>query len=731
MHLQKTRRERVKEKIRYIKNRSMKEQAEKIFQGMSDGRKKALDNWFKDRWIQMDVIKKTLISSNAAEESLQDILQDAKQHSHTFVELFITDENGIVLASSHEKHTGDSIKGFPNVEKGLCNENYMYGPYCDIKTLDLDLSDKQFADEVTLLFSTPLEMDNQIRILCARVLNDDMSNVIQEEDTHIYKDSGDNYLFMIKNNRSIPQGMAISRSRFEDNTFTLGENLKEGVKTKHWGTVQIKNHTELEVMFTDPATGNLHPGVQKTIDNHENLDCWPGYPDYRHIMVGGKGTTIVPPYSDEIWGMMCEGDIDDIYNYTHLGRRIPLIIGALALTSMLMEYLLKKAFGMELVTDFIVFLYTILITYFICKRTIIRPLDNVTNALWDIAEGEGDLTNRVPMRSTNEIGQLIRWLNKFVSNQMNIIKRVKNSLKTSEKTVKTVSNSNQKIQQSIKTIETTVNTLSNNSMEQNRLFKKTQAEVKKISDSFEKNKELDFLVANMRQKTETTNVLASNADRVQAESETANAELAQAMKGALQSIFSLESESKEITKIISTISAISKQTSLLALNASIEAARAGDVGKGFAVVAEEIKKLSEETNQATATIENLITSIQNEVNQTNESIVRIEDKVKISIDNSTETVKSIGLIIDISKTISYILDMMSEQSKVISEVKENIISMAEQNETNTVVGEQSSTEALELVNYIIRQTDKLSKVIESLEYSTQDMESIVESFKIS
>lgn len=721
----------MKEKIRYMKNRGMKEQAEKIFEGISGGRKIALDNWFKDRWIQMDVIKRTLISSNKGEESFHDIVMDAKQHSHTFVEVFLTDEAGTVLVSSHEAHIGDSISGFPNIEKAIQGENYMYGPYCDRKTLDLDLSEKQFADEVTLLFSTPLEIDNQTRILCTRVLNDDMSNVIQEEDTHIYKDSGDNYLFMIRNNRAIPQGMAISRSRFEDKTFTLGDNLKDGIKTKHWGTVQIENHTELEVMFTDPATGNLHPGVQNTIDNQENLDCWPGYPDYRHILVGGKGTTITPPFSDEVWGMMCEGDIDDIYHYTHLSRRIPLAMGLLAASSLFMEYLLKLVFQMELVTDLLVFVYTILVTYLICKKSIFKPLNHVTNVLWDIAEGEGDLTNRVAIRSTNEIGQLIRWFNKFISNQMNIIKRVKNSLKASKKTVKTVSNSNQKIQTSIKEIEEAVHTLSHNSMEQNQLFEKTQLEVKKISDSFEKNKELDELIVSMREKTSATNVLASNADRVQAEAELANTELKQAMNGAMQSISSLENKSSEINKIISTISAISDQTSLLALNASIEAARAGEVGKGFAVVAEEIKKLAEGTNEATSVIDNLITAIQKEIHQTNGSIVKIEDRVKISIENSTETVKSIGLIIDISKTISYILDMMTEQSKVIAEVKDNILVMAEQNKSNSAVGEQSREAAIELINYIIHQTDKLSKVIESLEYSTDDLENIVGSFKIS
>jgi methyl-accepting chemotaxis protein len=203
------------------------------------------------------------------------------------------------------------------------------------------------------------------------------------------------------------------------------------------------------------------------------------------------------------------------------------------------------------------------------------------------------------------------------------------------------------------------------------------------------------------------------------------------MSKALQSTSSLEIESHEITKIISTINGISKQTSLLALNASIEAARVGEAGKGFAVVAEEIRKLSEGTNDATGVIEELIYTIQKEINRTNESIVAIEDKVKISIENSTESIKAVGLVMDISKTISYILEMMSEQSNIIDDVRRSILDMARKNEENTAVGEKSSQEALELVAYINKQTEKLSKVIESLEYSTEDLDGIVESFKVS
>lgn len=721
----------MREKLRYAANRQMKEQAEQIFQGISNGRKTALDNWFKDQWLQLDVIKKTLISSQGTQEYIQEILSDSQKRSQTMVEIFLTDERGKVTASSYGRHIGDDLSESPNVKKALKNENYMYGPYCDKKTLDLDLSLKPFYDEVTLLFSSPFELNGQLVILFARVLNDDMSNVIQEEDTHIYKDSGDNYLFMIKNNRGIKSGTAISRSRFEDQTFSLGDNLKDGIKTRHWGLVKIKDHTELEIVFTDPATSKLHQGVQKTMDNQENLDCWPGYPDYRHIMVGGKGTTIEPPYSDEVWGMMCEGDIEDIYHYSHLSRRLPVYLGILAISSLAMQSIMNSLFGNQIYSGLFIVAYTILITYFICKKTIVTPLNNVTNALWDIAEGDGDLTNRLPMYSTNEIGQLIRWFNKFISNQMNMIKRVKDSLKASKKTVKTVSGSNQKIQQSMHTIEEMVNTLSNNSMEQSRLFHKTQIEVNKIADSLEKNEELNQLVESMKETTATTTVFKNDPVKVQEEAKAVNQELEQAMVKAMSSISSLESGSQEITKIISTINGISKQTSLLALNASIEAARAGEVGKGFAVVAEEIKNLSEGTSDATTVIEGLIHTIQREINKTNESIVAIEEKVKISIQNSNESMKAVGLVMDISKTISYILEMMSEQSIMMNEVRSNILSMSKQNEENSIIGEKSSKEVLELVSYINKQTQKLSKVIESLEYSTEDLDGIVESFKIS
>lgn len=121
---------------------------------------------------------------------------------------------------------------------------------------------------------------------------------------------------------SIKSGTALSRSRFEDDTFTHGENLKSGVHTA-WGTVKIQQHTEFEIRFTDPATNDLHPGVRETIRKGSNLFVtYPGYSDYRHIPVVGKGVTFNLPGSPDTWGMMCEADLEEVYRHRSLNFKL-------------------------------------------------------------------------------------------------------------------------------------------------------------------------------------------------------------------------------------------------------------------------------------------------------------------------------------------------------------------------------------------------------------------------
>lgn len=719
----------MKEIIRYLQNHSLKPHLESMFNGISNSRKKALDNWFHDQWLKIDSLVKALQSNADDDVKTEELLQETITQGNDFLEAFILDSTGSVIHSSYALHKNLDYSQLPNYTKGMNDEAYMYGPFCDLNTLDIPVNDKPFTDEVTLIFSQPYLTTDETRIFCVRILNDDMSNIIQEEKSHVFKETGDNYLFMIKNNRGIPAGTAISRSRFEDKTFTLGDNLKDGIRTRRWNTVKIEKHTEFEICFTDPATRQLHQGIQNTINNGENLDCWPGYPDYRHIMVGGKGTIITPPHSDELWGMMCEADILEMYKFNSINAMFPVLNTAFLAIALVVGNLAGHiSNGSTIICNVIfliaMFFYSLLLT----KHLLTKPINSTVSVLQEIAEGEADLTHLVQIKSGNEIGELARWFNKFVHNQKHIMKRIRNALKSTKTSLKQVSTASQRIEEEITDIKETIQTLSENSVEQNALFSNTKAEVKKISDSFKHDTELNDLLEEIKEKTQVTSATSSNAQTVTSEVESSIEELEQSMEDALGSIVHLSSQSEQITDIVSTIANISRQTNLLALNASIEAARAGDAGKGFAVVANEIKLLSMETQKATTTISELIHSIQQEIAATDKNIADINKKMENSIQSTRESTKAVDLVIDVSKSMTQIVDIMEQQNKVIREVRHNISAMIDQSDKSLAIGANSTQIAKDRIQSITKQTYKLDKVLEGLNGSSKDLEEIVNSF---
>ena len=239
-------------------------------------------------------------------------------------ELFLVSAEGEVLASSETARVGKADLPATAVRKGT-RERFLHGPYRDPVTLALGKTTSRFHDAVTLMFYEPVTLDGGVSAaICARIPNDVMSDLIQREAGHVFEESGDNYLFMIESrfDPSIQTGIALSRSRFEDSTFSHGDNLKQGIDTG-FGTVGVRDHTEFEIRFTDPATGQLHPGVRETIAKGENLYVkYPGYSDYRRIPVIGKGLTFRMPGSPDLWGMMCEGDLEEVYRRRSISWRL-------------------------------------------------------------------------------------------------------------------------------------------------------------------------------------------------------------------------------------------------------------------------------------------------------------------------------------------------------------------------------------------------------------------------
>ncbi|WP_413701195.1 hypothetical protein ACLKMH_05675 [Psychromonas sp. KJ10-10] len=298
-------------------NRGLKESLAHTFTNIANTRVRILESWVNTQWHFLT--DASLYIASKKESEWNSALQGLLKRNNDFSELFILTSDGTLVCSSTTSYANRQIDKRV-LEKGL-QAPFLHGPYVDPLTKSIGPSSSSFHDAVTLMYYQPLTVNDEvIGCLCGRVPNDVMGDLIQREAGHVYSESGDNYIFMVESklDNSISPGTALSRSRFEDNTFSHGENLKSGVTTQ-WGTVKVKDHTEFEIRFTDPATQQLHPGVRETISKGENIYVsYPGYSDYRHIPVIGKGVTFQLQGSPDVWGMMCEADLEEVYRQRSL-----------------------------------------------------------------------------------------------------------------------------------------------------------------------------------------------------------------------------------------------------------------------------------------------------------------------------------------------------------------------------------------------------------------------------
>lgn len=571
---------------------------EKTFEGIAATRVKLLQQWTASQWNQMELLAEQVLQ--AYPDINNSILSDRLHAAPDFSELFVINHQGTVSHSTYSQHIGMTDLPQKAVAQGL-NAAFLHGPYIDDMTLKVGPSSSKFHDEVTLMFYQPIIKDGEcLGAVCGRVPNDVLGDLIQREAGHIYTESGDNYIFMVESRfePSLQQGIALSRSRFEDNTFSHGENLKSGIHTD-FGTVRVNRHTEFEIRFTDPATGQLHPGVRETIRNGSNLFVtYPGYSDYRHIPVIGKGVTFQLKGSPDRWGMMCEGDLEEVY------RRRSINVSLMKGFVMSMMTMLAVNTGLHMFTAlsdllitgisagtlvFIAMLYKKLTTNPLANR-----LDEMTEVIRTIAEGEGNLAQRLDSNrmANDETGDMGRWINSFIDNLDGIVGQV----------IKTSSNVSQTNDAMLATNREAFHVSNEVATAIEKMLHLLEAQINDIgnaSSTAEAMKEaMDEVVREARVQFES---VRSGTQEIRGVVET-----------SARAVQNLHSRTAEIGNIIGVISEITNQTNLLALNAAIEAARAGEHGRGFSVVAEEVRGLASRTANSAEEIQKMIETIQAE-----------------------------------------------------------------------------------------------------------------------
>lgn len=692
----------------YQLNKRTKEKKEQIFEGIAKTRINALLTWATDRWISLEVRANEVC--RLQQDGYNAYLADSKNKSTYFTELFLLDSTGLVTASSYRQHIGTKydapnavyFKAIQQVFK--MGEPLLYGPFIDPLTVTIGPRTSKFHDAVTLLFLQPVIDEGIVQqVLAARVPNDVIGDLIQREAGHIYQDSGDNYIFMTQSNLdpSIQQGIALSRSRFEDDSFSYGENLKAGVHTREWGTVKVQEHTEFEIRFTDPATNELHPGVASTIKNGSNLYVqFPGYSDYRHIPVIGKGVTFQLPHSPDIWGMMCEADLEEVYRTRSIGFSLGVQFATYMFINIaLFQLLTALNFIPPLIVLAINITYGIVATYIFLKKSvgpIVERIDRVTDMVQKIAEGEGDLTLRIDksILANDETSEMARWVNNFVDTQATLIGKVQNSSKDVQAT-------NDDLNKRILHVE------EHSTLIMSQMQEMLTAILNQLSDVRSGMNQVDEISDVMTRMEEHSHLQLRQAQQQVEGIDEKMADIVHKVKETLKLTSSFTESSESIGKVVISINAIAEQTNLLALNASIEAARAGEHGKGFAVVADEIRKLAGQTKLATE-----------EINETLKLIEGSSQMIEEAIYNNSDEVEQGASYITVVKDV--LLSMSSEkedQEQITSQIRNvmtNIAASSEQNVRVVEQVEQATKEMGELTQKVRSDTDRSQLLVGTL-----------------
>ena len=320
---------------------------------------------------------------------------------------------------------------------------------------------------------------------------------------------------------------------------------------------------------------------------------------------------------------------------------------------------------------------------FILMKVLFKDLENVSLALAEIASGDADLTQRIKPRCNDEVGKLANSFNRFVENMHSMVTRLSGvSIALSEQAkdiAQQATSNSQRIsyqQDEINMVATAVNEMA--------------AATQEIASN------ADLTASNSEQAVLECSTGSSQVQETQSSIQSLESEV----QVATDIIQQLEQHGQSINAILSTIQDIAEQTNLLALNAAIEAARAGEQGRGFAVVADEVRILSQRTHASTKEIQGTIELLQGTTGQAVSIMDESRKLASTSVDDANSATVSLGqihlAIEQISDMATQIASAAEEQASVTNEITRNTEGIRDVSNELSIEAQQTSDKAANL-----------------------------------